>query len=328
MMAAASSDPATVSITITPPTPVDHPPIAVSQTVYVSQDATFPNPFYGYDPDGRAVTYSVVTPPTYGTVREVGGEWTYTPDPGFRGTDGAVFTASDGTLTSDAAVTTFKVGNPDGLSVGNEIFTVGRGLTLTANVLSNDTSPNGGVHLVSSTPASDGTATCDVGLGTCTYTADGTATSDKLHLHRGGRRGPDRGGKPASPIVDDNQPPVIVGADTATADEGSSFSYSYTGGERPGRDDRLHGVDHARRLQRREPAHLRRRGHVHHHPHGHRQPRRGDVEGHPCHRRQPAPSLSYGGPNGRVGARPVAQHERLRLGPRPAGRAHRDMGLR
>ena len=35
----ASSDPATVSITITPPTPVNRPPIAVSQTVYLAQGA-------------------------------------------------------------------------------------------------------------------------------------------------------------------------------------------------------------------------------------------------------------------------------------------------
>ena len=224
----ASSEPATVSITITPPTPVNRPPIAVSQTVYLAQGASYGGPFYGYDPDGQPVTYDVVTPPTYGTVTEVGGQWTYTPDPGFRGTDGAVFTASDGTLTSDAAVTTFKVGNPDGISVGNEIFTVGRGLTLTANVLSNDTSPNGGVHLVSSTPASDGTATCDLGLGTCTYTADGTATSDSFTYTVADGAGQTAVGRVSVTIVDDNQPPVIVGADTATADEGSSFSYSYT----------------------------------------------------------------------------------------------------
>ena len=224
----ASSDPATVSITITPPTPVNRPPIAVSQTVYLAQGGSYGSPFYGYDPDGQPVTYDVVTPPTYGTVTEVGGQWTYTPDPGFRGTDGAVFTASDGTLTSDAAVTTFKVGNPDGLSVGNEIFTVGRGLTLTANVLSNDTSPNGGVHLVSSTPASDGTATCDLGLGTCTYTADGTATSDSFTYTVADGAGQTAVGRVSVTIVDDNQPPVIVGADTATADEGSSFPYSYT----------------------------------------------------------------------------------------------------
>ena len=180
------------------------------------------------------MTYDVVTPPTYGTVTEVGGQWTYTPDPGFRGTDGAVFTASDGTLTSDAAVTTFKVGNPDGLSVGNEIFTVGRGLTLTADVLSNDTSPNGGVHLVSSTPASDGTATCDLGLGTCTYTADGTATSDSFTYTVADGAGQTAVGRVSVTIVDDNQPPVIVGADTATADEGSSFPYSYTANDPDG----------------------------------------------------------------------------------------------
>ena len=322
----ASSDPATVSITITPPTPVDHPPIAVSQTVYVSQDATFPNPFYGYDPDGRPVTYSVVTPPTYGTVREVGGEWTYTPDPGFRGTDGAVFTASDGTLTSDAAVTTFKVGNPDGLSVGNEIFTVGRGLTLTANVLSNDTSPNGGVHLVSSTPASDGTATCDLGLGTCTYTADGTATSDSFTYTVADGAGQTAVGRVSVTIVDDNQPPVIVGADTATADEGSSFSYSYTVNDPDGTivstvwttpagysgASQPTFADEARTPPpSRSPTTAARRR------------RRTSVSPSPTSLRPSATAAPTAG-----GCAPVAQHERLRLGPRPAGRAHRDVGLR
>ena len=78
-------------------------------------------------------------------------------------------------------MTTFKVGNPDGISVGNEIFTVGRG-PHPDRQRARPTTPRPTAACASCRPPRRATAPRPAtwGSGTCTYTADGTATTDSF----------------------------------------------------------------------------------------------------------------------------------------------------
>ncbi len=110
----ATSDPATVTITVTP---VNDPPVAVDDTATCAEDTyanldVLPN---DTDVEGDGLTASLETTPAHGTVAlDPSGQATYTPEPDFNGTDTFTYRASDGTATSDPATVTITVTNVDG----------------------------------------------------------------------------------------------------------------------------------------------------------------------------------------------------------------------
>lgn len=58
------------------------------------------------DANGDTLSYSIVTPPSHGTLGAIsGGQVVYTPGSGYVGSDSFVARASDGSLTGDAAIT-------------------------------------------------------------------------------------------------------------------------------------------------------------------------------------------------------------------------------
>jgi hypothetical protein len=71
------SEPATVSITVTP---VNDPPVASAQSVDVDEDVTKTITLSGSDPDGDALTYVVVSLPAHGTLRDRATNQIITPD--------------------------------------------------------------------------------------------------------------------------------------------------------------------------------------------------------------------------------------------------------
>lgn len=229
------SAPATVTIDVRAPGPVNRAPTAYPGGYSTPLDTPVVDLLHGSDPEGTPVTLSVTVAPKYGTVSEQDGRWTYTPNPGFRGMDAVVFVASDGELTSDPALVTIAVGDPEGVLVGDEVFTVARGLTLEANVLSNDYSPNYGLHLTGFTPASDGTASCDLAAGTCRYTADGTATTDSFTYTVEDAQGHTGVGTVHVTVVDDNAPPVITQlTGPAEVGEGGAYELQYAASDPDG----------------------------------------------------------------------------------------------
>ena len=60
-----------------------------------------------FDPNGDPIVYSIIRPPAHGTLAGSNGQLTYTPSPGFLGTDSFGWTASDGfdTVASEAWIT-------------------------------------------------------------------------------------------------------------------------------------------------------------------------------------------------------------------------------
>ncbi len=102
------SNVATVSLTVNP---VNDVPTSAPQSVSTDQDTAVSFTLWGSDVDGDPLTYGTTNGPTNGTIERVGADVTYTPDPGFVGTDSFDYQVNDGTVWSAASQITITV-NP------------------------------------------------------------------------------------------------------------------------------------------------------------------------------------------------------------------------
>jgi cysteine-rich repeat protein len=97
---------AQVTVTVTA---VNDPPVVAAIAAVTVADVAVAVVLTAADPDGDAVTFEVVGQPGHGTLLGVAPALTYLPAPGFTGTDGFTFRASDGSLTSALATATITV---------------------------------------------------------------------------------------------------------------------------------------------------------------------------------------------------------------------------
>jgi len=90
---------ATVSLTVTS---VNDAPVAQASSFTVAKNSSRSGFLVATDVDGNALTYSISTAPTRGSliVNPSTGAFTYTPFPGTTGTDSFRFRANDGTVNS------------------------------------------------------------------------------------------------------------------------------------------------------------------------------------------------------------------------------------
>jgi VCBS repeat-containing protein len=100
------SAPATVSLTIAP---VADEPVATAQSVTLTAATAKEVTLAGTDPDGSALTFTVATNPTHGTLSGTAPNLIYTPTANFEGSDSFTFTVDDGTTTSPAATVSITV---------------------------------------------------------------------------------------------------------------------------------------------------------------------------------------------------------------------------
>ena len=110
----ANSEPATVIISITA---VNDAPVATAESVSTATDTAVSITLDGSDPDGDAVTYTVVTSPAHGNLSGTAPNFTYTPESGYTGADSFTFKVSDGVLESAAAVVSITVTPPGPVTV-------------------------------------------------------------------------------------------------------------------------------------------------------------------------------------------------------------------
>ncbi|QHW31382.1 tandem-95 repeat protein [Paenibacillus rhizovicinus] len=106
---ALTSDPATISITVTA---VNDAPSATAASATTAEDKTLNGTLTGTDPDtGATLTFAKASEPAHGTVtiNETTGAYTYKPAHDYNGKDSFDFTVSDGTLTSAAATVSITV---------------------------------------------------------------------------------------------------------------------------------------------------------------------------------------------------------------------------
>lgn len=103
-------------------------PIAVDGGGVINEDTPFGTTMGAFDPDGfpdsSALIYSIVTPPTHGTLGAVTGlNVTYTPDADWNGSDSFQFKANDGSLDSNVgtySLTVQPVNDPPSFTKGGD----------------------------------------------------------------------------------------------------------------------------------------------------------------------------------------------------------------
>jgi VCBS repeat-containing protein len=120
------------------------------------------------DPDGHSLTAALVDDAGNGSlVLDPGGAWTYLPDPGFVGTDGFTYRASDGLASSNLATVTITVTNTPPTPMDDAATTL-HGRSTGGDVLANDTDADG--------DALSASLMDDVGHGSLSLASDGTWT--------------------------------------------------------------------------------------------------------------------------------------------------------
>ena len=101
-----TSAPATVSLTVSA---VNDAPVATAQSVLTPEDTGTLLTLTGSDVDGDALGFTVVSGPRHGTLSGTAPVLTYTPAPGYHGSDSFTFTVSDGQATSAPATVSLTV---------------------------------------------------------------------------------------------------------------------------------------------------------------------------------------------------------------------------
>lgn len=104
-----NSNVATVTITVTP---VNDAPVSFAQSITTPEDTARSGTLVATDVDGDALTYSIVSGATNGTVvitNAATGAFTYTPNANYNGSDSFTFRANDGTLNSNVSTVSITV---------------------------------------------------------------------------------------------------------------------------------------------------------------------------------------------------------------------------
>jgi hypothetical protein len=87
----------------------NYQPWANFQSVATVEDTPLAITLTGGDPEGQPITFAVAMPPAHGTLTGTGASRTYTPDPGFVGSDSFAFTTHDGFFASGPAIVSIEV---------------------------------------------------------------------------------------------------------------------------------------------------------------------------------------------------------------------------
>ncbi|MGQ0800578.1 MAG: Ig-like domain-containing protein, partial [Pseudomarimonas sp.] len=103
---ALDSTAAVVSLTVTP---VNDAPSAIAQTVTTAEDSSVAITLVGSDVEHATLTFTVIDPPSHGTLTGNGASVSYTPSPDYVGPDQFTFRANDGALNSTAAAVSLTV---------------------------------------------------------------------------------------------------------------------------------------------------------------------------------------------------------------------------
>lgn len=86
-----------------------NPPGLDHQSFSTNEDAAKSFTFEAANPGSGALTYTIVTPPSHGTLSGSGATQTYTPAPDYNGSDSFTFRVSSGSLSSNTATMTVTV---------------------------------------------------------------------------------------------------------------------------------------------------------------------------------------------------------------------------
>lgn len=213
----------TVAMTITP---VNDVPKAFADSVTTAEDTplTFDPRINDTDPDGDALTITSVSTPNRGSALvNAGGTVTYTPGANLSGTDGFVYSISDGNGGTWSALVTVTVTPVNDVpDARNDLVSTNEDTPLTVQVLSNDVDIDGNTLTVTSlTQPANGTAVLNADQ-TITYTPNLNFTGSNSFTYSisDGNGGTDTATVSVS-VLPINDPPVAVADSATVAEEGT-----------------------------------------------------------------------------------------------------------
>jgi PKD repeat protein len=119
-------------------------PVATDDTLATSPGIAVPVLLGASDPDGDVLVYSILAGPAHGLLSGIAPALTYTPDPGYVGSDSFTFKASDGKLDSNVAAVSVTIAetNRAPLAVDDE-FSTHFGTNVGGELVANDSDLDG-----------------------------------------------------------------------------------------------------------------------------------------------------------------------------------------
>ena len=227
------SDAKSVAITVTD---VNRAPVARAAEVMTDEDKALPIVLAGSDPDGDAITFMVVTPPTKGALTGTAPNLTYTPNKDYNGADAFTFKVNDGKLDSPPAtisITVKPVNDPPVLTVpGPQTVKEGELLSFTISA----TDVDAGQTLSFSAPTLPSGASFNAATRTFTWTPGfdqaGNYTAAFVVMDNGVPVGSDTKSV-AITVTDVNRAPVARAAEVMT-DEDTPLRITLAGSDPDG----------------------------------------------------------------------------------------------
>ena len=142
---------ATVSITVTP---VNDAPVAAAQSVTTAEDTAKAITLTATDVEGSALSYTIVLPPSNGSLSGTAPNVTYTPAANYNGADSFTFKANDGTIDSAAATVSITVTpvNDAPVATAQSVITA-EGVALPITLAGTDVEANALTYAIVNPPA-------------------------------------------------------------------------------------------------------------------------------------------------------------------------------
>ena len=146
-------------------------PSANGQSLSTPEDAPIAVTLTGSDPDGDALTYTIVTAPAYGKLSGDAPKLLYTPKENYNGKDSFTFTVSDGKATSAAATVTLTIGDVNDAPTANdkEVSTE-EDTPVTITLTGSDPDGDALTFAIATQPSKGGLGTINQSTGEVTYT--------------------------------------------------------------------------------------------------------------------------------------------------------------
>lgn len=155
-------------------TPENDAPVVGNQNLTTDENVAIPGSVGGSDPDGDSIRYSLLSAPDNGvlTLNIVNGNFTYTPNSGYVGSDSFTVALSDSEGGTTNSVINITVKDVNAAPVANDdIATVTEGNSVAIAVRGNDTDPeNDSLSVSSITQGANGSVVIDAVTGNPIYT--------------------------------------------------------------------------------------------------------------------------------------------------------------
>ena len=163
-----SADSSAATVTVQVRT-LSRPPEAEDQWMLLDEDTAVEITLNAGDPDGDELTFTIVSPPSHGTLSGSGANLIYTPDPDYSGDDRFTFRVNDGMSDSNDASVDLWIWEVNDAPVVEDVILAGTpGESVDGQLLATDREEDWVFFWLMSEPA-NGTVTLDPMTGAFTY---------------------------------------------------------------------------------------------------------------------------------------------------------------